>query len=86
MVSMLVDTCLGYVLMSFKLVFSTDNATSLGAAFRIRWGGCCGGCGNCVDRRGGSFELWKSGCLGLLGVSFRELISFLETIFRVVDM
>lgn len=79
---MLVDTCLGYVLMSFKLVFSTDNATSLGAAFRIRWGGC----GNCVDRRGGSFELWKSGCLGLLGVSFRELISFLETIFRVVDM
>lgn len=49
MVSMLVDTCLGYVLMSFKLVFSTDNATSLGAAFRIRWGGCCGGCGNCVE-------------------------------------
>lgn len=29
MVSMLVDTCLGYVLMSFKLVFST---------MLLRWG------------------------------------------------
>lgn len=59
---------LGYihrVLMSFKLVFSTDNATSLGGRGRLFAQGVAEGAEIALDRRGSSFGgKWIFGIIG----------------------